>query len=151
MNENSIKLSFPFGPLGKGLAVCVPVLVLVLVVVVVAVCVPTTAASFIRLNGLNKSFRGVFSSFPVLDFFSPKNAEGLVARDALAWQIDAVGLGVEAAKLGVKVDAVGFGLNSKARAFIFRAADGVEGKALEVIFAGFSGIGMGVRFTGCPA
>lgn len=137
MNENSIKLSFPFGPLGKGLTVCVPVVI---------VCIPRAAASFIRLNGLNKSFRGVFSSFPVLGFFWPKNAEGLAALDALAWQIDAVGLGVEVGsppKLGVNVDAVGFGLNSEARAFIF--------KALEDIFAGCSGIGTGVRFTGCPA
>ena len=75
MNENSIKLSFPFGPLGKELTVCVPVVV---------VCVPTAAVSFIRLNGLNKSLRGVFSSLPVLIFFWPKNAEGLAALDALA-------------------------------------------------------------------
>lgn len=74
-----------------------------------------------------KAFLIDFLSFSGLAFLAPKNTDGLGTLGVGCVWVEAVGLGVAVVdgppKLGIKVAALGLGLNSNAFAFILRPID----------------------------
>lgn len=82
--------------------------------------------AFIRLIGL-KALLTDFLSCSGLGFLAPKNTDGLGTLGVGCVWVEAVGLGVAVVdgppKLGIKVAALGLGLNSNAFAFILRPID----------------------------